>query len=227
MTKALKRTLIVVLAIIFVEVVVFAKMVYGGDDAYADTTAAKELPVMEIKEAVYVPPIEVLTVPEVVAVEKEVELEVEVEAETEEPQTEEEVVSDEEELSDEDWYVAVAAEYGLVPYDGSGYYNANMNGAWHEGSEFAFTGGYLYKDASGFEFTWYSEKVLPGEGLHIPGRHVGDEGYIYDENGNLCLASTYLPKGTVVSVPFGSGTGVVYDSGCSRNVLDVYVTWES
>lgn len=127
----------------------------------------------------------------------------------------------------DDFYGEVAAAYGLVPYDGSGYYDANMNGVWHEGTEFAYTGGYLYKDSSGMEFTWYPESVLPGGGLDIPGRHVGDEGYICDQDGNVCLASDYLPEGTVVNIPFGGGTGVVYDSGCGYNDLDVYVSWQS
>ena len=46
-----------------------------------------------------------------------------------------------------------------------------------------------------------------------------------DGDGNLCLASNDLPYGTVVNVPFGSGTAVVYDCGCSSGILDVYVAW--
>ena len=75
-------------------------------------------------------------------------------------------------------------------------------------------------------WTWkyYSEKVLPGEGLNIPGRHSDSNGYICDENNYICLASAVLSKGTVVKTPLGK-YGKVYDDGCSSDVLDVYVNW--
>ena len=76
----------------------------------------------------------------------------------------------------------------------------------------------------GWSWTWYSQRVLPGPGLHIPGRHVGPNGYIMDKNNRICLASSTLAKGTVVKTPFGA-EGCVYDSGCPKNVLDVYVDW--
>jgi len=76
----------------------------------------------------------------------------------------------------------------------------------------------------GWSWTWYSQRVLPGPGLKIPGRHVGPNGYIMDKNGRICLASTALKKGTIVDTPFGA-QGCVYDSGCPKNVLDVYVDW--
>lgn len=113
----------------------------------------------------------------------------------------------------------------LIPYDGSGRYNANLNGAWYSGGDFQFSGGSGYDDGSGYSFTWYSEKVLPGGGLNIPGRHVGDEGYVCDGDGNIVIASDDLPEGTVVDVPFGNGVGVVYDSGSGSGNLDVYVSW--
>ncbi len=80
-------------------------------------------------------------------------------------------------------------------------------------------------DKSGYSFTYYSEKVLPGKALKIPGRHVDDEGYVVDINNHICLASDDLPKGTVVSVPFGGGIAVVYDAGSGSGNLDVYVSW--
>ena len=50
-------------------------------------------------------------------------------------------------------------------------------------------------------------------------------GYVCDENDYICLASDFLPKGTVVSTPFGKA-GKVYDCGCGDNItLDVYVNW--
>jgi hypothetical protein len=79
--------------------------------------------------------------------------------------------------------------------------------------------GVIY--SNGYRWTWYSQRVLPGGGLNIPGRHVGEDGYIKDENGRLCLASSTLPKGTIVETPFGV-EGCVYDSGCEEGTLDVY-----
>ncbi|MDO5451502.1 MAG: hypothetical protein Q4F56_00220 [Candidatus Saccharibacteria bacterium] len=107
--------------------------------------------------------------------------------------------------------------------DGDDYVDANVDGEWISGSDFMFNG--VHYDSSGYSYTYYSENVLPGGGLDIPGRHVGDEGYVCDGDGNLCLASDDLPYGTVVKVPFGTGTAVVYDCGSGYGNLDVYVSW--
>lgn len=80
--------------------------------------------------------------------------------------------------------------------------------------------GVIYE--GGWRWTWYSQRVLPGGGLTIPGRHVDENGYICDENGRICLASSDLEYGTVVSTPFGK-EGCIYDCGCSSGTLDVYV----
>jgi len=76
----------------------------------------------------------------------------------------------------------------------------------------------------GWSWTFYSQQVLPGEGLTIPGRHVDYNGYVCDENDYICLASSSLDKGTVVDTPFGK-MGKVYDCGCPTYILDVYVDW--
>lgn len=77
----------------------------------------------------------------------------------------------------------------------------------------------------GWRWTWYSERVLPGGGLSIPGRHTEtDTGFVCDGDGYICLASGSLSKGTVVDTPFGR-LGKVYDCGCAADVLDVYVGW--
>ena len=78
--------------------------------------------------------------------------------------------------------------------------------------------------ANGYRWTWYSERVLPGGGLDIPGRYTDDQGYVRDGDGYVCLASDDLEQGTVVETPFGS-EGKVYDSGCDSGTLDVYVGW--
>ncbi len=73
--------------------------------------------------------------------------------------------------------------------------------------------------------TYYSEKVLPGTSLNIPGRHVADDGTIRDGDGFICVAAntSYLPKGAVVKTSLGPAK--VYDSGCSYGVIDLYVSW--
>ena len=76
----------------------------------------------------------------------------------------------------------------------------------------------------GYRWTWYSQRVLPGPGLNIPGRHVDSNGYVCDANDYICLASTCLAKGSVVNTPFGK-QGKVYDSGCDYGTLDVYTNF--
>lgn len=71
-------------------------------------------------------------------------------------------------------------------------------------------------------FTWYSERVLPGGRLNIPGRH-SDGNFVRDEDEYIVLASRDLPKGTVVETPVG--TGKVYDECRSHGVIDIYTSW--
>ena len=73
----------------------------------------------------------------------------------------------------------------------------------------------------GYRFTYYSQRVLPGGGLAIPGRHVSEAGYVSDADGYIVLAGS-APKGTVYETPFGA-QGKIYDRGTVGNHLDVYV----
>ena len=93
------------------------------------------------------------------------------------------------------------------------------NGDYYSSSDLQFMGE-IY--SGGYRWTWYSQNVLPGGGLDIPGRHVDENGYVCDANDRICLASTDYGYGTVVSTPFGK-EGCVYDSGCDSGTLDVYV----
>lgn len=78
---------------------------------------------------------------------------------------------------------------------------------------------------NGWSWTYYSERILPGYGLRIPGRHTDALGYVRDGNGFLCLASDVHKRGTILETPFG-GHGKVYDCGCGNNyTIDVYVGW--
>lgn len=81
-------------------------------------------------------------------------------------------------------------------------------------------------DWGGYEWTYYSELILPGDGLNIPGRHTTSDGYVCDGDGYVVLAAdlSMLPRYSVVDTPFGY-TGKVYDTGCAYGILDVYVGW--
>lgn len=78
---------------------------------------------------------------------------------------------------------------------------------------------------NGHKETYYSEKVLPGNGLRIPGRHVADDGTIRDENGFICVAADpgFLPKGSILITSLGPAK--VYDCGCAYGTVDIYVSW--
>ncbi len=74
----------------------------------------------------------------------------------------------------------------------------------------------------GWRYTWYSERVLPGGGLNIPGRW-SDGDFVRDENGYICVASSDFAKGTIINTPWG--TAKVYDCGCASGTIDMYVSW--
>lgn len=76
---------------------------------------------------------------------------------------------------------------------------------------------------NGHRETYYSQKVLPGGGLSIPGRHVAEDGTIRDSDGYICVASSDLAWGTVVETSLG--TAKVYDSGCASGTIDIYTDW--
>lgn len=71
-----------------------------------------------------------------------------------------------------------------------------------------------------YKFTYYSQSVLPGGALKIPGRHVNSLGYVADEEGYIVLAND-APRGTIIDTPFGA-QGKVYDRGTTGNHYDVY-----
>lgn len=126
--------------------------------------------------------------------------------------------------------------YSIIRYDGKGkgkkYYfvkNKNLSKKKPEMTPKAKYSASYFRRAgvihwNGWRWTWYSEKVLPGGGLRIPGRHVDENRYVVDENGYICVSSSKLTRGTVIDTPFGR-KGKVYDTGCARNTIDVYVSW--
>ena len=73
--------------------------------------------------------------------------------------------------------------------------------------------------------TYYSQNVLPGEMLEIPGRHVAFDGTIRDEDGYICVACDYdyYAYGEIVETSIGWGK--VYDTGCAYGTVDIYTDW--
>lgn len=76
---------------------------------------------------------------------------------------------------------------------------------------------------NGHTETYYSQKVLPGGGLAIPGRHIASDGTIRDADGYIVLASDDYPRGTVVETSLGAGK--VYGTGSGSGNIDLYTDW--
>lgn len=76
---------------------------------------------------------------------------------------------------------------------------------------------------NGHTETYYSQKVLPGGGFAIPGRHIASDGTIRDADGYIVLASDDYPRGTVVETSLGAGK--VYDTGSGSGNIDLYTDW--
>lgn len=110
---------------------------------------------------------------------------------------------------------AQAEEQAQQTYSGS---SASNSGVKISLSQFMFD-GVVY--SGGYKFTYYSQSVLPGGGLSIPGRHVNVDGFVSDGDGYIVLAGS-APLGTVYDTPFGY-KGKIYDRGTYGNHLDVYV----
>lgn len=78
---------------------------------------------------------------------------------------------------------------------------------------------------NGHKETYYSQRVLPGYALNIPGRHVADDGTVRDGDGYISVAAntSYMSKGTILLTSLGPAK--VYDSGCAYGTIDIYVNW--
>lgn len=74
----------------------------------------------------------------------------------------------------------------------------------------------------GYTFTWYSQNVLPGGGLNIPGRHVNGAGFVCDGDGYI-VAATAMGRGATGNSPWGEWKS--YDTGVSGNVVDLFTNW--
>ena len=105
---------------------------------------------------------------------------------------------------------------GALPLQYSAYYS-------YESSRLTASKGAQYYN--GNKETYYSQNVLPGGSLNIPGRHVADDGTIRDGDGYICVAAdpSYRSKGDILITSLGPAK--VYDTGCAYGVIDIYVNW--
>ena len=78
---------------------------------------------------------------------------------------------------------------------------------------------------NGHKETYYSQRVLPGNSLAIPGRHVADDGTVRDGDGFICVAADpgFMSKGSILITSLGPAK--VYDTGCAYGTIDIYVNW--
>ena len=93
----------------------------------------------------------------------------------------------------------------------------------YSGERLSVSKGAIY--FNGHKETYYSQRVLPGNSLNIPGRHVADDGTVRDGEGYICVAAdySYMPKGSILITSLGPAK--VYDTGCSYGTIDIYVNW--
>lgn len=210
MNAVLKRTLVILSVILMAEVLITGWTISGNHSAYAIDRRGQTPKMMAVVDLPYKPAVGIgitskPATPEVIA---------ELESVSREAMTDG--------WAPEEFYYDAGNEVEAISYTDVGNFNVS-SGECISASEFQRNG--IYFGDNGYSYTYYSERVLPGGGLDIPGRHVNDEGYICDVNGNLCIASDDLPKGTVMDIPFGTGTAVVYDCGSGSGNIDVYVSW--
>ncbi|MBN9612964.1 MAG: hypothetical protein J0H64_05810 [Actinobacteria bacterium] len=129
-------------------------------------------------------------------------------------------VQDTQALASTAWFDPAAADLRIsdvVRIAGSAGEHA-PSGALYTLQQFMFSGAVSW---GGYKFTYYSQQVLPGAGLSIPGRHVNEAGYVSDSDGYIVVAGS-APIGTVYATPFGY-KGKIYDRGTVGNHLDVYI----
>jgi hypothetical protein len=135
-----------------------------------------------------------------------------------EPVSEEEIISEE---YQEEYY---SEDENLEYMDTSWYVDNSVNTTTYEetGSVTDLQWQGVTSDGI-YTYTWYSQNILPGEALDIPGRTINEDGLVTDGDGNIAVASSDLPYGTELETPYGSA--VVYDTGCASGVVDIYTAW--
>ena len=132
----------------------------------------------------------------------------------EEPRQQKQSDIEAEEAAYQEYLASLESQGGS--YSGNGDYDM-------QGGDGVLTKSGGVNEFNGRHETWYSQRVLPGDGLDIPGRHVAEDGTIRDEDGYIAVAASDLPRGSVVETSLG--TGKVYDSGCAAGTTDIYTDW--
>ena len=114
---------------------------------------------------------------------------------------------------------------GQTVYTKKKYIHAKRSVNKYKGRSFKRKGRVRWNGAS---WTWYTQRMLPGRGLKIPGRHVDKRGFVCDKDGYIVLASSigYKKQRKILPTPFGK-YGKVYDTNGTWNYgwRDVYVDW--
>jgi hypothetical protein len=73
--------------------------------------------------------------------------------------------------------------------------------------------------------TYYSQKVLSGGGLNIPGRHIANDGTIRDKDGYIVVSTNYNFRSKYSTFLTSLGPAKVYDTGCAYGTVDIYCNW--
>ena len=149
-----------------------------------------------------------------------------------EPEPEPDISSEEvyeEEYYDE-WDESYPYEYSYTSYDASygGYDYSVYEEPVYYGPSYdnpdLYSAGVIYD--SGVRYTWYSQNILPGNGLtelNSNGRSVDDRGFVVDAQGNIAVATSMYPQGTQLDTPYGPA--VVYDYCETPGTVDYYTAW--
>lgn len=75
------------------------------------------------------------------------------------------------------------------------------------------------------KYTYYTERILPGHGMKIPGRHHDKYGFVCDKDDYIVVGSNTANRGKIIATPFGK-FGKVYDAGYVGTYLfDCYTNW--
>ncbi len=73
--------------------------------------------------------------------------------------------------------------------------------------------------------TYYSQRVLPGGGLKIPGRHIANDGTIRDKDGYIVVSTNHSFRSKYSTFLTSLGPAKVYDTGPAYGTVDIYVNW--